>query len=201
MQYTEMSFKFPLQVGSWTLKLEQISVEEANQSSYILLLMFPSSKWNTHFFGIDAFSSKDLLPLTTACITCLLRYDIALIFQYCAPWTLSGLELMPAEMLRLQAVCVAVLRRTLSVGLADAWEAVRENETLLFTFSWKIILANAAFAGFSCVVGLWLDLTVAVYKRFWYSVKYHVEFKFDTTIIQSLWHCFFCFNFFLRGWH
>lgn len=67
---------------------------------------------------------------------------------------LNGLESMPAEMLRLQVACVAVLRRTPSVRLEDAWEAARENETLLFTFSWKIILANAAFAGFSCVVGL-----------------------------------------------
>lgn len=38
--------------------------------------------------------------------------------------------------------------------LAGAWEAAGENETLLFTFSWKIILADAAFTGFSCVVGL-----------------------------------------------
>lgn len=67
---------------------------------------------------------------------------------------LSGLESVPAEMLRLQAACVAVLRRTPGVGLEDAWEAARENETLLFTFFWQIILANAAFAGFSCVVGL-----------------------------------------------
>lgn len=35
MKYTEISFKYPLQVGNWTLKLEQISVEEANQSKFI----------------------------------------------------------------------------------------------------------------------------------------------------------------------
>lgn len=90
MQYTETSFKFPMQVGSLTLKSEQISAEEANQSSYILLLMSPSSRWNTRFFGIDTLCSKDLLPLTTACIACLLRYDIALTFQCCAPWSGAG---------------------------------------------------------------------------------------------------------------
>lgn len=69
MEYTEMSFKFPLQVGSWTLKLEQIRVEKANRSSYILLLMFPSSKCKTPFFGIGTFAGKDLLPLTAACMS------------------------------------------------------------------------------------------------------------------------------------
>lgn len=39
---------------------------------------------------------------------------------------------MPGEMLRLQAARVAVLRRTLSIGLADAWEAARENEDAAF---------------------------------------------------------------------
>lgn len=61
---------------------------------------------------------------------------------------------MPAEMLHLQPACMAMLHCNLNVRLVYAWEAERESETLLFTFSWKIILANAAFAGFSCVVGL-----------------------------------------------
>lgn len=171
---------FPLQVGSWTIKLEQLSVEKVNQSS-CLLLMFPSPKWNRCFLGIDAFSDEDVLPPNNSqhCLPATVPHSFN--FLGCAPRVLSGSGLLPAE--------VAVLHHPWCVGLRVPGR-LRENETLLCTFLWKIILASAALAGFSCVVGLWLDLTVAVYKRFWYSVKYHVEFKFDTIIIESLWHWF-----------
>lgn len=165
---------------SWTVKLEQLSVEELNQSS-CLLLMFPSPNWNRCFLGTDTFSDEDAFPPNNSqhCLPATVPHSFN--FLVCAPQVLSGSGLMPAE--------VACAAPSLCVGLrvpGRLWE----NETLLFTFLWKIIFASAALAGFSCVVGLWLDLTVAVYKRFWYSVKYHVEFKFDTIIIESLWHWF-----------
>lgn len=56
------------------------------------------------------------------------------------------------------------------------------------------LLCHGVVAGFNC--GGLLRACACV-QRFWYSIKYYVEMKFDTVIIRSLWHFMFqCFNLF-----
>lgn len=143
MHYTETSFKFPLQVGSWTLKLEQISVEEANQSSHIFASDVPRFQtkypflWNRRIRQQRSASPDSSVRYLPAALPHSFNFPVLCTLD--AEWVGAdaGGDAAPA----------------LSAGLGAAGGRP-ESETLLFTFSWKTILASAAFAGFSCVVGL-----------------------------------------------